>query len=572
MTSSQEMFAELSEDNEVNNEQIEAFIEAENMERTASDALSNRAGNTKILAMAVTAASIASFAEAIWGTSVYTSCMAASLGTGCAACEQLDKGIQACAAAPCAKLVLCGPAAANAGVCSATGAVEGKKNIEDDYGPQLYATNEKSNDLELISAFFRDNSSIQNKYDLESKKYDLSFVSSLMNNFLSSAHAGDSPAASGGVLSGFGITSAALGAVLAWYAMSQLGFLNKLGNGFIRGAYFAVLAGFAWGAVGELNSASEKLGSNADVYKMLRERLIAAMSSQSRFGNLDGMNQEIRNRIARLDGIRDEMNNPPNGALCLVGNLGEQRVDEACACRQNNTCSTVDFSQVGFGNQGLPGLFGETTSGLQTGANSLFSGNLAGANGAFAGISQNAANLRKLNKDIKKKAAAQLDALNKNKSKTNFDKMEEGFKDQLEKIAPSIIKSAQAKNGSTLASLGIGSSGLNTGLPADPNKEDAKSIIASVQSAGEAARTQAGVDPLAGFKFDFPEGDAQAVDTSAAGGGALDQGNALAEFESNESDISDRKGESIFKIITMRYFKSAFPRFFEEEDKSQTLE
>ncbi|PIP89586.1 MAG: hypothetical protein COV38_11100 [Bdellovibrionales bacterium CG11_big_fil_rev_8_21_14_0_20_38_13] len=567
--STREMYAELTDDAAVNTEQIDALVAAESMERTAADAVKKRAGNTKILTIAITAAAIASFAESIWGTATFVTCSVGSVGTGLCGCEEADKVLQSCLGVPCSKVKTCTAVAGGlAAVCS-HGDVNKKNqpfNSLDVYGPKLYAeSNDQSEDLNFIENYISQKKSTTNA----AENLDLSFLPNLIDSFLSSAHAGDSGPAAKGLL-GFGIAGAALGAALAYYTTTYFSFLDKLGVGWIRGIFFTVLAGFGLAAYMELNNAAKKLNQNADIYKSLYERLLAAMNSSSRFANMDGINNGVRDRIRGYQGVRDEMNNPPNGALCLVGNLGEQTVDANCSCRQNNTCSKVDFSAVDFGGQGLPGFFGQTTSGLQTGANSLFSGNLSGANGAFAGMGNNAANLRKLNDRIKGKAISQLDSLNKGKSKTNLEKVEKDLNSALEKVAPQIIKSAQQKNGSNLASLGIGTSGLSSGFGGKPEDLKPKDVLASINQAAAPAPSSGGAaDPLAGFKFDFPkDGASDNLDATGADG-ALSQGDALGEFENNESDINDRKSESIFKIITFRYFKSAYPRFFDEDKKEE---
>tara|TARA_R110000868_G_scaffold180754_2_gene421423 strand:- start:5178 stop:7298 length:2121 start_codon:yes stop_codon:yes gene_type:complete len=561
VTSTEKMYAELSDNPDVNEEQINSFITAEQMENIAADALKKRKDNTKILALAVTAASIASFAESIWGTSAYTACTAASVGTGACACEEVDKGIQSCMFAPCAKLKDCAPEAANA-ACMITDASDLKPdNLNSEYGPSQYANSQP--DFDSLNEFMLNSAIEEQGKDLQVSR----FVSTLISSFLSSAYADTSPASKGGPLSGLGLTGAALGGVLAWYALNQFTFINKLGVGWIRGIFFGVLAGFAWAAVSELKKGEEKLRSNANIYKSLHERLRAAMDSKAKLANLGGISSAVRDRLARFQGIRDNMNNPKDGAICLVGNLGEQRVDENCSCRKNNSCSKVDLSAVDFGGLGLPGFFGQTAGGLQSGANSLFSGNLAGADSAFAGVGSNAANLRKLNDRVKGSAIAGVNSANKGKKPVDLKSLESKIIEDVQKLGPSLIKSAQAKNGPALAAFGIGSSGISSGLVDNPKDLTPKSLVASISS--KAAPAPAAKTKAMDFNFDFPTEQEASSDTEVA----LSQGDALNEFESNESDISARPDENIFNIITVRYFKSAYPRIFNEQaSERQSLE
>ncbi len=557
VTSTEKMYAELTEDTEVNEEQIKSFQAAEAMENLAADALKKRKDNTKILAIGVTAASIASFAESIWGTATYTSCTAVSLGAGACACEEADKLIQACMIAPCRSIKLCLPWASGSACLVDSSTPIQNKAIE--YGPQLYAKSQTSQaeGLALVQEFIKNNTNQDQASSLEFK----SFFEEVLNGFLSKAIAQDSPAAKGGPLSGMGITAAALGAVLTWYTSNKFMFLNKLGVGWIRGIYFGVLAGFAWLAVNELSKGEDKLRSNAAIYKGLHERLRAAMDSKQRLAGMGGVKGAVRDRLG-------EMNNPASGAICLVGKLGEQRVDENCACRQTNSCSSVDLSAVDFGGLGLPGFFGQTTGGLQAGANSLFSGNLAGADSAFGSMGSNAANLRKLKDRVKAKAIADVNAVNKNKKPIDLKTIEDQILKDIQKEGPSILKAAQAKNGSTLASLGIGTTGISSGLAEDPKKLTPETLLESISS--KAAPAAAGKAKGMDFNFEFPEESSAIAPT---GDMALSQGDALNEFESNESDISARPDENIFNIITVRYFKSAYPRIFnEQEQQRQTLE
>tara|TARA_R110000868_G_scaffold61524_1_gene186915 strand:+ start:26306 stop:28411 length:2106 start_codon:yes stop_codon:yes gene_type:complete len=561
VTSTEKMYAELTENAEVNEEQIESFKTAEAMENLAADALKKRKDNTKILAIGVTAASIASFAESIWGTATYTSCTAVSLGAGACACEEADKLIQACMIAPCASIKLCLPWASGSACFVDSASPLKNKSLE--YGPQLYATQaSEQQDFALVEEFLKNNTQQDQGSDLQFRP----FLEEVMNGFLSKAFAGDSPAAKGGPLSGMGITAAALGAVLTWYTSNKFMFLNKLGVGWIRGIYFGVLAGFAWLAVNELSKGEEKLRSNANIYKSLHERLSAAIESKQRLAGMGSVKGSVRDRLGGYQGIRDEMNNPASGAICLVGKLGEQRVDENCACRQTNSCSSVDLSNVDFGGLGLPGFFGQTTGGLQSGANSLFSGNLAGADSAFGSMGSNAANLRKLNDRVKAKAIADVNGINKNKKPIDLKAIEDKILEDVQKVAPSILQAAQAKNGSTLAALGIGTTGISSGLAEDPNKLTPETLLESISS--KTAPAPAGKAKGMDFKFDFPE---ESNATTATGDVALSQGDALNEFESNESDISARPNENIFNIITVRYFKSAYPRIFNEQEKQRQI-
>ncbi len=586
VSSTEEMYAEVVDDQVVVAEQIAAFVAAESLELSAADAVAKRSGNTKILAMGVTAAAIASFVEYAITKVTYGSCVAAATAAFTPfdpVCTKTTAIIEGCSISPCTHGVV---ALGDEGRAACAAAAAPLPVLNQPYGPQTLEDSQKyalidlhnfvTNPKSLDDSTPAKKASIAQRFSQINELLNPLFINSLYA--ADDAKKGESTAAKGGILSGLGIPSAILGGILAWYVLSKTSLITRMASGLIRGLYFTLLAAFAWKAVGELDGAEGTLRARAKVYKALYTRL-GALDSTDRFGNMGGIDNAIRNRIGQFAGIRDNANQPRDGALCLVGNLGEQRVDEGCNCRQNNSCSKVDFSSVGFDQQGLPGFFGDATSGLQSGANSLFSGNLSGANGSFAGVSRNAANLRKLNDRIKNQskalASTKNNKLDKNRAKA-LDKFENSLEGEVKGIAKSTVKRAlSSSKGSALSSLGIGGGGIRSATTGDPKDLKPKDFVASVQAAAAPVSAQQGASPLDGFKFDFPDDSSGtgSTDFPNMADGVLNQGDALADFENNESDISDRKEENIFNIITMRYFKSAFPRFFNEEGSdSNSLE
>src|SRR5690606_9572901 len=113
-----------------------------------------------------------------------------------------------------------------------------------------------------------------------------------------------------------------------------------------------------------------------------------------------GVQNGTQNTLAGYQAIRDEMNAPAEGAICLTGNAGEKRVDQNCACAKTNTCAKASFNAVGLQGQTLPAFFGSSLNNLGGGATSLFAGNTSAANSQFAQMGQNAAKLRKLHSEL----------------------------------------------------------------------------------------------------------------------------------------------------------------------------
>jgi hypothetical protein len=137
---------------------------------------------------------------------------------------------------------------------------------------------------------------------------------------------------------------------------------------------------------------------------------------------------------------------------------------------------------------------------------------------------------------------------------------------QLDSLGPRVLNGL-SPNGRTLAGIINGNGSFGSTGVAESALEKAKDgktdeVFASIQ-AGVASKKN--TNPLADFKFDLnDEGSEIAAANISKDSLNTDE---LGDFITDESDISDRPNESIFKIITVRYFKSAYPRFFNEEAK-----
>lgn len=378
--------------------------------------------------------------------------------------------------------------------------------------------------------------------------------------FFSSAMAKESEKVSG-AFSSMGILSAAAGAILAYKGVAKATIQPALRNGFVRAAVFGVFAGLAMMAKSEVNKAKSKAEANANIYRNLREQLERALNGAQRFAGINGVGNSIRNTLPRYQGIRDDLENPSAGAICLVGKLGEQRVDEQCLCAKNKTCTKTDFSSVSLGSNGLPGSYGDVLSGLSSGANSLFAGKTAAANSSFNSLSSNAKSLRDLlNK--KKKLADSI--FKKNKEKMRMNKleadMEKHFGDDL-KGALENLKGNERLLASTLSNPIQSSSSISSQALASAQNGDTKELLESIQTNALPLKNNGlAADDASQFKFNFD----QATNDSMAQEKTDEEIIAdMKEYNPTGNDISQRPDDSIFKIITMRYFRTAYPRIFD---------
>lgn len=539
-TSNQEMYASL--DPETTDAQMEAFTYAEQQEKTAADALKTKSTAVMTFATATTIAAIAALIEGIadfagWVTGYNSSCFVNNKN---------QNDFQHYANIPVTP-------------------------IKGESISQYYARADELNDFyfgrkyQSNVAFSIEKDSLFNSQVSKEEQSSLLKVIYAASKITldaifptATAKSSENKAKSTGPLSGMGVLAATAGTIMAIVATTEAPFLSTiLSNGFARAATFGVLAGFQFAAKAEIDKGMDKLNDNAKVYAELRQRIVSALGARQRFAGINGVQNATQNGLSGYQAIRDDMNTPTDGAICLTGNAGEKRVDQNCACAKNNTCAKASFNAVGLQGQTLPAFFGSSLNNLGSGATSLFAGNTTAANSQFAQMGQNAAKLRKLHSDLKIKADKIIK--DKSKNKANFDKYEEQAEKRLAKLAPILMNKLTGEQQALLT-------GTSTGVKENSaqdllKKQDLKSIAESIQATAKDkdATASAGV-----FKFDFGDEEEAASTEQQV---ALNQGDALGDFVTNESDISDRPSENIFKIITVRYFKSAYPRFFEEENR-----
>lgn len=530
-TSNQEMYASL--DPETNDKQIEAFRYAEEQERTAAKALGKKASAINIFALGMTAAAAMALIEGIRALS--------DVCTGTVSLPESKAGAYA-------QIFL-------------------KPIHSESFADYDARVNEYSN---FVFGKDKFQSPIPQQYEDSSQYFANSFKQTEQNtlkdmlyyaaNFiLPAAHAKEAEKVQG-PLGTMGILSVAAGAILAYKGVAKTTLQKALKNGFVRAAVFGVFAGLAHMAKGEVNKAKERANTNAGIYKSLRERLEHALNGAQQFAGIKGQPSAIRNRMAAYQANRDSIDQLPQGTLCLVGAAGEKRIDEQCQCAKNNSCAKTNFNSVQLKEQGLPASFGHGLDSLSRGANSLFAGNTIGADSAFGGLAQNAAGLRDLREQLKRKADQ---AFKKGNSKATMDLLERQAEQQLNQLAPRVLNGL-SNDGQKLAGIingndAFGSTGVAASSLQKAKEGKTDEILASIHAG--AIRAKSDANPLEGFKFDLSD-----ENNSANANQIYDESTKhLGAFITTESDISNRPDQNIFRIITMRYFKSAYPVFFKQE-------
>ncbi len=538
-TSAVDMIAKY--DKETANDQIELLEDAAEQEQRAADALGKKKTYTTIAATAYTAASILSFAESLNIMNVKP-CVTGESGDG--ASQTTTPPATSYDKIPKFQLE-----SIYASYLQNTDLGAHMAQVED---YQRFFNGEiRSLSVEEYKNIFEPVSHAVSPQESQLLTSALKMASSLFSLLIPNAHAAEGKKVGGSL--GSAISAAVVSTVLTLIGPVRAMMSKLLSPAWLRGTTFAVFAGGAWGATAELSAGKKRLENNAQIYRDLAESL--RISLDDRFAP-KGPNTGKPNLRRPTPGQRDP-NLPPlaEGSICLTGNLGERRVDAQCMCRKNNSCSKVDLANFNLGGYGLPSSFNNGLGTFGNGVNSLLSGNTVGADTAANAFGQNAArNLKGLLNAVKGKVSEKAA---KEGKPVDLDKAEKALGKKILNDMDRVIGGLSQQQ---LAGMSAGSTGDLAEKVAEKIPES-KQALASIKAPVPATSNSAsGMD----FNFDFGEEEP----ASEVVAGDINYEEALDGYVTDQNDISDRRNENIFNIITVRYFKSAYPRFFEEQKAS----
>jgi len=323
-----------------------------------------------------------------------------------------------------------------------------------------------------------------------------------------------------------------------------------------RAALFGGMSVFAIGAAFEASNAAKRLGERSDEYKKLANSLRSQVAQSSSTTNQKGLNQVVSGVTSSAD---KNSNSKDDSQICYTGSgTTSISVDESCTCVQKRTCKSTNLPDLSK----LPDFAGQTLltdelKALKTSADSIYSGDLKGANSASTKLGKNAARITKLRESL-------VGKINKDNiaagglGNYDLDKLEDKFQEQLLKKVNDSFNGLSPSQQSSLA-------GFAPALdPSDKGNKEEIDSAAPKGKIGAIAATSRGNKSNQGSSWDFNFDDDK-------NNGSDPEAAALAEVMANENDqyeidgdINDDRNKDIFKIITGRYLKSAYPVIFEE--------
>ncbi len=316
-------------------------------------------------------------------------------------------------------------------------------------------------------------------------------------------------------------------------------------NAIVRAVVFGGFSLIAFQVAKMTEEAADIYKKQADIYKKELNRLL---NSLSKIGYIQY--NEKRLGLAALREI-DNKKLATLKANCAARSGFSFFMDNDCNCRSKSSCKRVNLPQNTYSNFSPPGALTESLSTFTTMANQNYSDDTASGDLAQSNLNNNANALRKYKRTLE-------DATNQSRAKNEMTPI--NFKEQeslMAKKIKSIIKKGITPEAKALLSTGLGISLGSASGSKEESKKEAKTIKKIFQSykPKTKSRGKKPKDSLANFLLLGESQNQEKLDTATE----------LAKYKDNDEEITKDKRKSIFKIITNRYIKSAFPILFDEE-------
>jgi hypothetical protein len=323
-------------------------------------------------------------------------------------------------------------------------------------------------------------------------------------------------------------------------------------NGWIRAGFYAAEIVFISVVASFSKRTADELGRRADAYQKLYEQLTNIMANQAAKGGNTPTpmppQQIYKNAgnaaVAEMDG------------KCFTGSgTGEATPDPSCGCKASKSCKKTNMPKMQFPDFKTPSVLASSARLAGDMGDQMYSGDMRGASLSAQGLGRNAVAVKKMNDRLMALANSKMAEFGK--PPIDFDKNKNDMISKFKNAASSTwggLSAAQQKE-ATQAVMGGGAS--------SEKKEETE--VASVGPTGGKGGSGSGA---AGGKkkgiFDFVGGE----DVKAKlqeGKEKEKEGKGLDEYEDSTKQITEGGDKNIFKIIEIRYMKSAYPVFFESK-------
>lgn len=355
---------------------------------------------------------------------------------------------------------------------------------------------------------------------------------------------------------GFG----AIAGIGGYFLATQTEAMNMLENGYLRAALFGATAAGAFWLHTQLKGDAELLRENAENYRKLAEKLkVNTDMDTGEFTHSIPLERQL------ITGSQIDKTGRNTNSFCMVTRNGKDLIDEACACRQNNSCKPPSLPNPDFHNFDMPGIVSDSIDQMRDIESHLNNGNLEAAENGINSFNGNQNAIRDLNRQLEDHINSNLD------SPIDFQANRDAARDKLKEALRKDLKRMPAPAFNQLASMGPSSvsppsqagpkqENIDEGLLSDSYNNSNQSGTSANESSSKANQKK---DPFSGFSF--TGGGSNSGSDSFVDPNSLAANMDKFDFEHSGRDISS-EDKNLFKIITGRYFRSAYPIIFESKE------
>ena len=322
---------------------------------------------------------------------------------------------------------------------------------------------------------------------------------------------------------------------------------SAMSSGIARAVVFGATGLLASNVSKKFEETAEILHERADQYKYLKERVSGKIGAIS----VSGATEEsaVSSSVSMKDG---KIVKTLSSANCYTGEATALKLDANCDCKVTNSCKVSELSQISFSNT-TPTTLTKGLSDFGKMSNAIYSSNPGAAQIAGTSLTRNAVAMKKLRRKLEKAVNKKLKA--KGKKPLNFEKLQRNFAKKMIQDSKRAFASLTPLQQSELKESGF--SGASD-KAIKKLKQEIKKKESGNKSGGGPNKTKND------FKFSFDDDtNANEVDSTPV---AEDETNVNYDYNSH-NDIIDKNNTPIFKIISTRYLKSAFPILFDEEQE-----
>ncbi len=243
-------------------------------------------------------------------------------------------------------------------------------------------------------------------------------------------------------------------------------------------------------------------------------------------------------------------NSSSNVSPCAVGNLGELTIDKNCQCKKTGTCTTVSLPTVNFSALNTPEGLSDAYDSLGSKMNKSFQGNYSPSGDIATDLSRTHASgigdwpqhlFDKIKKDIDGRQPGE------------FDNLQSSALKKLNKAVGKFYKSMSPQDKTAFHH--------STGL--FPSEID--SNVSPLPLTTPTSNTTVITSPSLPQTSSSPKALHSFFEDNSNPSPSPDKEQSFENFSIPDSTIIQQAKNSLWKIITLRYFITAYPRLFEEK-------